>query len=103
MFRFALEPEGSPGGHPCPWARRSACAWNRAAIRGIRTPDGARRRRAAAPMRGHRADPSCFRAHVRDYARGVSDDACWGKRIDVNGTPLWPLIRSIDVPFPPEL
>ena len=40
---------------------------------------------------------------LRDYARGVSDDACWGRRIDVNGTPLWPLIRAIDVPFPPEL
>ena len=40
---------------------------------------------------------------LRDYARGVSDDACWGRRIDVNGTPLRPLIRSIDVPFPPEL
>lgn len=40
---------------------------------------------------------------LRGYARGVSDDACWGRRIDVNGTPLRPLIRAIDVPFLPDL
>ena len=40
---------------------------------------------------------------LRGYARGVSDDACWGRRITVNGTPLRPLIRAIDVPFPPRL
>ena len=40
---------------------------------------------------------------LRGYARGVSDDACWGRRIDVIGTPLRPLIRAIDVPFLPDL
>ena len=40
---------------------------------------------------------------LRGYARGVSDDACWGRRIDVNGTPLRPLIRAIEVPFLPDL
>ena len=40
---------------------------------------------------------------LRGYARGLSDDACWGRRIDVNETPLRPLIRAIDVPFPPDL
>ena len=40
---------------------------------------------------------------LRSHARGVSDDACWGKRIDVDGTPLRPLIRAIDVPFLPDL
>ena len=40
---------------------------------------------------------------LRAYARRVSDDACWGRRIDVNGTPLRPLIRAIDVLFPPKL
>ena len=39
---------------------------------------------------------------LRGHARGVSDDACWGRRVEVNGMPLWPLIRAIDVPFPPD-
>ena len=40
---------------------------------------------------------------LRGYARGVCDDAYWGMRVDVNGTPLRPLIRAIDVPFPSDV
>ena len=36
---------------------------------------------------------------VKDHARGIADDACWEKRMVVNGTPCWPLIRTIDLPF----
>jgi len=42
-----------------------------------------------------------WEAALRGHARGVCDDACWGMRVDVNGTPLMPLIRAIDVPFSP--
>ncbi len=31
---------------------------------------------------------------LKDHARGIVDDSCWGNRLDVNGTPFWPLIRS---------
>ncbi len=40
---------------------------------------------------------------LRGHARGVCDDACWGMRVDVDGTPLRPLIRAVDVPFPPAV
>ena len=40
---------------------------------------------------------------LKDHARGVADDACWGKQIEVNGTQLRPLIRAIEVPFTPPL
>ena len=40
---------------------------------------------------------------LTDHARGVADDCCWGRRLEVNGTPLRPLIRAIDVPFTPNL
>ena len=36
---------------------------------------------------------------LKDHARGVVDDSCWGNRLDVNGTPFRPLIRAIDLPF----
>ena len=38
---------------------------------------------------------------LKDHARGVVDDSCWGNRLDVSGTPFWPLIRAraIDLPL----
>ena len=36
---------------------------------------------------------------MKDHARGIVDDACWEKRMDVKGTPCWPLVRTIDLPF----
>ena len=39
---------------------------------------------------------------LKDHARGVSAASCWGRRLDVNGTPLRPLIRAIEVPFTPN-
>ncbi len=40
---------------------------------------------------------------LKGHARGVVDDSCWEKRIEVNGTPFWPLIRTIDLTFPPDV
>ena len=37
---------------------------------------------------------------LKDHARGVVDDSCWGRRLEVNGTPFRPLIRTIELPFP---
>ena len=34
---------------------------------------------------------------LRDHARGVVDDSCWGNRLDVDGTPFRPLIRAIQL------
>ena len=36
---------------------------------------------------------------VKGHARGIVDDACWEKHMVVNGTPCWPLVRTIDLPF----
>ena len=41
---------------------------------------------------------------LKDHICGVVDDSCWEKRLDVGGTlyggtPCWPLIRAIDLPF----
>lgn len=38
---------------------------------------------------------------LKDHARGVADEACWGKHLKVNGTSLRPVIRVAEVPFPP--
>ena len=40
---------------------------------------------------------------MKDHARGVVDDTCWGKRLILNGTPFRPLIRAIEVPFTPSI
>ena len=40
-------------------------------------------------------------AAVREYGAGVVDNACWGQRLDIDGTPLLPLLRVIDQPFYP--
>ena len=37
---------------------------------------------------------------LKDHARDVVDDSCWGRRLEVNGTPFRPLIRTIELPFP---
>ena len=36
---------------------------------------------------------------LRDHARGAVPEPCWGRRLEVDGTPLTPLIRAIEVPF----
>lgn len=38
---------------------------------------------------------------LKDHARGFVDNSCWGNRLDVSGTPFWPLIRvcAIDLPL----
>ncbi len=40
---------------------------------------------------------------LKDYARGAVDDSCWGRRLEVNSMPFRPLIRAIELPFPPNL
>ena len=34
---------------------------------------------------------------VFSHACGVVDEAIWGRRIDVNGTPFWPVVRATEV------
>ena len=34
---------------------------------------------------------------VFSHACGVVDEAIWGRRIEVNGTPFWPLVRATEV------
>jgi len=36
---------------------------------------------------------------VRTYATGVVPGGVWEKRLDINGTPIYPLIRSLDLRF----
>lgn len=38
---------------------------------------------------------------VREYGKGVVDNACWGQMLDLGGTPLLPLLRVYDQPFYP--
>ena len=38
---------------------------------------------------------------VRNQAGGIVPDQAWGKRLDVDCTPLWPLIRSLGLGFDP--
>lgn len=39
---------------------------------------------------------------LKTYGDGVVDNSCWGKRWDIDGTALIPLIRTIDQPFDPS-
>lgn len=38
---------------------------------------------------------------LKDHCRSVVDNECWGEWLNVNGTPLLPLIRAYDQPFQP--
>ena len=38
---------------------------------------------------------------LKGNAQGVVDDSCWGRRLEINGTPLRALIRAIEQPFSP--
>ncbi len=38
---------------------------------------------------------------LRAYATGTVPEVAWGKRLDIAGTPLIPLIRSLEVRFLP--
>ena len=43
---------------------------------------------------------------LKNHVWGVVDGSCWENRLDVDGTlcrgtPFWPLIRAIDLPFAP--
>lgn len=40
---------------------------------------------------------------VEDHARGVVDDTCWERRLVLNGKPLRPLIRALEVSFTPGI
>lgn len=37
--------------------------------------------------------------YLRTYAKGIVPDGVWGQRLEVNGTPIFPLIRSLDLSF----
>ena len=38
---------------------------------------------------------------VREYGKGAVDNACWGQMLDIDGTPLLPLLRAYNQPFHP--
>lgn len=38
---------------------------------------------------------------VREYGAGIVDNNCWGQMLDIDGTPLLPLLRVYDQPFHP--
>ena len=38
---------------------------------------------------------------AKEYGEGIVDNSCWGHCMDIDGTPLLPLIRSYDQPFFP--
>lgn len=38
---------------------------------------------------------------LQNHCNGVVDDSCWEKSLDINGTPLIPLIRVYNQPFDP--
>lgn len=40
-------------------------------------------------------------AAVQEYGAGVVDNACWGQMLNMDGTPLLPLLRVYDQPFYP--
>lgn len=40
---------------------------------------------------------------LNGHAQGVVGDSCWETRIRINGTPFWPLMRTIDLPFTPTV
>ena len=52
-------------------------------------------------------DPELFQsaeqwaAAVQEYGAGVVDNNCWGQMLDIDGTPLLPLLRVYDQPFHP--
>ena len=42
-----------------------------------------------------------WRDTMLDYCRGVVDEACWERTLNVEGVPLMPLIRVFEQPFEP--
>ena len=52
-------------------------------------------------------DGSLFRSEAavetifKRHCGGIVDNACWGARLDIDGTPFIPLIRAVDQPFAP--
>jgi hypothetical protein len=46
------------------------------------------------------ASPEAWDRAVRSHARDLVPDDAWGRSVDVAGTPLVPLIRSVYVPLP---
>ncbi len=38
---------------------------------------------------------------VKEYGKGVVDNDCWGRRLNIQGTPIFPLIRVYNQPFHP--
>ena len=38
---------------------------------------------------------------IQEYGAGVVDNACWGQMLDIDGTPLLPLLRAYNQPFYP--
>lgn len=38
---------------------------------------------------------------LKEYGNGVVDNSCWGQWLDIDGTPMLPLIRACEQPFYP--
>ena len=46
---------------------------------------------------------SDWESTVEKYGEGVVDNNCWGKWLDVSGTPFIPLLRTFNQPFMPQV
>ena len=42
-----------------------------------------------------------WRHTMLDYCRGVVDESCWERTLNVEGVPLIPLVRVFEQPFEP--
>ena len=56
----------------------------------------------ASPRFLFRSDNDWVR-RLQDHSRGVVDITCWGRRLELNGTPFIPLIRTMEVQFSPDI
>ena len=42
-----------------------------------------------------------WESSLKEYGNSVVDNGCWGQRLDIDGTPMLPLIRACEQPFYP--
>ena len=39
---------------------------------------------------------------LKEHCKGIVDNTCWERRLDFDGVPLFPIIRTFDQPFDPK-
>jgi hypothetical protein len=52
-------------------------------------------------MRDPLPDEHSWETALRDYARGIIPDSVWGGRLLIDGVPIFPLIRALEIPLGP--